>query len=185
VTSKGRRKAAIYAVILVLGLLAGFTIRAKVDRTLAQAQLDLSDTDRVTVMTRLFEAFCIGALRGKPLGPSGFLLPHNLQGNPIWVETGTDLFVALDLPQRCSVSDALRPLSPSEKTRLANTVDNSIPTWTPELSPSEPDDIGFFVLKGWTTRVDESQPRWGIVMYQAEETGTNAYTEISLTFPHE
>ena len=185
-TRQGRRKAAIYASILAVGLVAGFAIRANVDRLLARQQLKLTYGDPVTVMVQLFEAFCIGALRGKPLDPNISLMPANLQGNPIWVERNTNLHVSLELPQRCSVSDFLRPLSPAEKTRLASTVADSIPSWTPELSPSEPDDIGFFLLKAWTTTtVHDQQQRWGIVLYQLEETGTNAFTDVSLSLPRE
>lgn len=184
-TRQGRRKAAIYASILAVGLVAGFAIRANVDRLLARQQLNLTDGDRVTVMVQLFEAFCIGALRGKPPDPRLSLMPANLQGDPIWVERSTNLHVALDLPQRCSVSDALRPLSPSDKARLAITVADSTPNWTPELSPTEPDDVGFFLLKAWTTTVHDQQQRWGIVLFQLEETGPNAFTEISLSLPRE
>ena len=184
-TPKGRRKAVIYASILAVGLVAGFALRANVDRLLARQHLNLTSGDRATVMAQLFEAFCIGALRGKPLDPTLSLMPANLQGSPIWVERSTDLHVDLDLPQGCAVSDALRPLSPSEKARLANTVGDSIPSWTPELSPTEPDDAGFYSLKAWTTPVDDPQPRWGIVLYQLEETGPNAFTTISLSLPRE
>lgn len=184
-TSKGRRKAAIYAVILAVGLVAGFVIRANVDRMLARQQLDLTHGDRVAVTLRLFEAFCIGALRGKPLAPSSSLIPSKLLGEPVWVEPGTDLLVALDVPQSCSVSDILRPLTAPEKERLARLTAESIASWTPELAPREPDSISFFLLKAWTTPDDHPKPRWGIILAQAEETGPNASTLISITFPND
>ena len=182
-TRQGRRKVAIYASILAVGLLAGFAIRANVDRLLARQQLNLTHGDPVTVMVQLFEAFCIGALRDKPLDPKVSLRPSNLQGDPIWVEPGTDLHLSLNLPQTCSVSDALRPLSAPEKERLARAVSDGIPSWTPELSPREPDDINFFLLKAWTTPDDHPEPRWGIILAQAEEAGPNAFTVLSLRLP--
>lgn len=182
-TRQGRRKAAIYASIIAVGLVAGFAIRANLDRLLARQQLNLTQGDRAAVMAQLFEAFCIGALRGKPLDPKVSLKPANLQGEPIWVEPGTDLHLSLNLPQACSVSDALRHLSASEKESFARTVGDGIPSWTPELSPREPDDINFFLLKAWTTRDDHPEPRWGIILAQAEETGPNAFTVLSLRLP--
>ncbi|WP_434614970.1 hypothetical protein [Tabrizicola sp. M-4] len=182
---QGRRKAAIYAFILTFGLLAGFAIRANVDRLLARQHLALAEGDRATVALQLFEAFCIGALRGKPLDPQPSLKPANLQGEAIWYEPGTDLHLSLKLPLTCSVSDALRPLSAPEKERLAKAIADSIPVWTPELSPRVPDDLGFFVLKAWTTPDDHPKPRWGIVMSQVEESGPNAFTVLSLGLPHD
>lgn len=179
----GRRKAAIYTSVIAVGLVAGFALRANVDSMLARQHLNLTYGDRAAVMAHLFEAFCIGALHGKALDPKVSLNPATLQGDPIWVEPGTDLHVSLNLPQTCSVSDALRPLSASEKERLASTVGDGIPSWAPDLSPREPDDINFFVLKASTTPDDHPEPRWGIILAQAEATGPDAFTVLSLRLP--
>jgi hypothetical protein len=182
---KGRRKAAIYATIIVAGLAAGLVLRASIDRPQAIQPLNLTYGDRVVAMAQLFEAYCIGALRGKPLDPNLSLMPANLQGNPIWVERSTDLYVELDLdpPRTCSVSDAFRLLSPSEKTRLTALVAENIPTWAPELSAAEPAQNDFFLLKAWTTQNDDPTARWGILLMQFADVGPDSSSMISIGIP--
>lgn len=166
---------AAFALVIATGLLVGMAIRSALT----------PPVDRSAVMAQLFESFCIGALRGKPLDPQPSLKPANLQGEQIWFEPNSLLHLSLNLPETCSVSDALRPLSASDKKRLAKAVSDSISLWTPELSPREPDDLNFFILKAWTTPDDHPKPRWGIMLSQYEETGPNAFAVLSLRLPND
>lgn len=181
----GRRKAAIYATIIGAGLAAGIVLRASIDRAPPPQHLRLTYGDRVAAMAQLFEAFCIGTLRNAPHDPNLWLMPANLQGNPIWIEPTTDLHVELDLdpPRTCSVSDAFRLLSPSEKARLTALVEESLPNWAPELSETEPAQNDFFLLKTWTTQDDDPTKRWGIVLMQFAEIGPDSSSMISVGIP--
>ncbi len=173
---RGRRIAAFFLVIAT-GLLVGMAMRSALTKPV----------DRGARMVAMFEEWCISALRGARPQPDGVLIPIKaIPRATIWMDPIGALLLEKTAGS-CSVSDATRLMSESERATVTAQVAERLPLWAPALKPGKPRmELDFEVFLFWDSTDDFSDPsRWGVFLSRARKTGEDAQTYLTLSLPKE
>lgn len=167
-----KRKALIWACIVLLGLPLGYFARDRLHQPTAREH---------SAMT-LFETYCVPFADGQVVAPEKRLVRLERADGLAWVDSETVMMLRYS-DKRCSVSDALRPMNASERHALDTGVIGLIERELPALRPDNNHGLDTWdAFLVWESHPRGDDRRWGAT-YTRFSSDADFETSLSVSYP--